>query len=90
MKNNLKILRRQKNLTQEQLASKIGIPQPTYRTYENGRYEPSIKTLVKLSQILECSVDDILIIDKKDLIEQQDKLFELLKELQKIVDKILK
>lgn len=90
MKNNLKILRRQKNLTQEQLASKIGIPQPTYRTYENGRYEPSIKTLVKLSQILECSVDDILIIDKKDLIEQQDELFELLKELQKIVDKILK
>jgi len=90
MKTNLKILRLKKKMTQDELASIINVSKDTYRRYEYGMYDPSIETLVKLSKILECSVDDILIIENKDLIEQQDELFKLLKELQIIVNKIIK
>ena len=58
--NNLKQLRKAKRMTQEELATAIGIRRLRYQTYESGRREPKAEMLKKMACALECSVDDIL------------------------------
>ena len=58
--NKLKILRKENNLTQEELAKYLNITRTAYSYYENGTFEPSINTLIKLSKIFNCSVDYII------------------------------
>ena len=90
MKNNLKPLRKRKKLTQEELASLIHVSTDTYRNYETGRSDPSLETLITLSKIFECSTDEILLIESFEIKQIQADLFKLLKELQIIIQKILK
>lgn len=44
-KNSLKELRKQKHLTQEQLAQNVGLAKSTISMYENGKREPDLETL---------------------------------------------
>ena len=53
-------LRKQFNLTQRQLAEKLGITQPSYIRYEIGNSEPTLENLVKLADIFDVSVDFLL------------------------------
>ncbi len=57
---NLKKLRREKGLTQQEIAKLLNISQATYWGYEIGKYEPSIEILIKLSKILKVSVDKLI------------------------------
>ena len=43
------ILRKQKNLSQEDLAKILNIGQSTLSGYETGCYEPDINTLIKIA-----------------------------------------
>ena len=56
----LRILRKQKGLTQQQLATLLGIKQQYYSRFENNIAEPDIETLCKLADIFEISVDELL------------------------------
>lgn len=56
----IKIARIKKGLTQEQLAEKLGLTNLTISGYEVGRTKPSLEVLIKLSDILEVSVDELL------------------------------
>ena len=53
----IKNLRLLFNFTQKELADKLNIRQNTYSQYENGRREPSIEILIKLSEIFDTSID---------------------------------
>lgn len=57
---NLKQIRKQKKMTQQEIASKLNITQSTYSGYESGKYEPSIEMLIKISQLLQTSIDKIV------------------------------
>lgn len=59
-KNILKNLRKQNNLTQAELAKKLGISKSTIGMYEQGRRCPDNKTLVNISKIFDVSTDYIL------------------------------
>lgn len=48
------------NLTQKELASRLGLTQPTYCNIEKGLRNPSLSTLMKLADILDCTVDELL------------------------------
>ena len=50
-------LRKDKNLTQEQVANYLNMTQSTYQHYENKRSEPSIETLCKLADLYGVSLD---------------------------------
>ena len=54
---NLKKLRRSKNLTQKELAEVIGVDRTTYVKYESGDSEPSFEKLIKLADFFEVSLD---------------------------------
>lgn len=57
MKNNLKKLRLQNNLTQEDLAKIINKSSVAYGYYESGRNEPDIETLKKIADYFDVSLD---------------------------------
>ena len=53
----LKDLRKQAELTQVDVAEKLGISQPAYASWERGVKKPTQDNLVKIAQILNVSVD---------------------------------
>jgi transcriptional regulator with XRE-family HTH domain len=57
---NLKYLRKQLNLTQVQLAEKLEIKRSLIGAYEEGRAEPKLATLVKMAQVFQLSVDELI------------------------------
>ena len=57
--NTLKIQRTIKNLTQEQLAELVGVTRKTINTVEIGLYIPSTYLALKLSKVLEVSVEEL-------------------------------
>jgi len=57
---NLKIIRKQKNMTQEDVAKMLNIQKQTYQNYELGKREPSIETLIKMSELFHTSIDNLL------------------------------
>ncbi len=68
MKNRIKELRARYDLTQEQLADKVGVTRMTIVFLEKGKYNPSIKLAYKIAVALKTTIDDLFIFEEKDLI----------------------
>lgn len=60
LSNNIKFLRKKVGFTQEQFAEKIGIKRSLVGAYEEGRAEPGVSNLQKISDVLEVSVDNLI------------------------------
>lgn len=58
---NLKETRNSCGMTQKQVAEKLGVVESCYANWEQGRTEPSIEMLRKLSKIFSVSIDDLII-----------------------------
>ena len=56
----LKELRKQNNMTQEQLGEKVGVTNKTVSRWETGKYMPPIECLKLLSDIYQISINEIL------------------------------
>ncbi|WP_304341518.1 helix-turn-helix domain-containing protein [Metaclostridioides mangenotii] len=54
----LKEIRRELNLTQEQMADKLGLKTSTYGNYETNKREPSSEIIKNMADKLNISVDD--------------------------------
>lgn len=61
----LKDARIRVNLTQEQVAEKIMVSRQTISNWENGKSLPDIVSVIKLSELYQISLDDLLKGDKK-------------------------
>lgn len=61
MSNLLKKLRKQKGLTQQQVADQLGLALPNYNNLENGRTELTVTRINKLAEILDCEPVDFLV-----------------------------
>ncbi len=59
MKNNLKVQRAIKNLTQDNLAKLIGVSRQTINAMESSKYVPSTVLALKLAKVFEVKVEDI-------------------------------
>jgi len=60
MNNNLKLLRKQKRLTQIALQMQTGIEQALLSKFENGERIPPTETLLRLAEFYDVSIDYIL------------------------------
>ncbi len=56
----LKELRKQNNMTQEQLGERIGVTNKTVSRWETGKYMPPIEHLKLLSDLYQISINEIL------------------------------
>ena len=59
LKNVIAIKRAEKGLSQQELASAIGVSRKTISTVETGRFTPSVIIALSLAKFFEVSVEDI-------------------------------
>ena len=60
-------MRKNKNLSQEQLAEVLNVSRQTISNWENGKFYPDIDALVKISKYFNISLDDLLASDSNIL-----------------------
>ncbi|MDD3607789.1 MAG: helix-turn-helix transcriptional regulator [Candidatus Moranbacteria bacterium] len=65
MKNKLKVHRAMFNLTQEQLADKIGVSRQTVIAIESNKYLPSLGLAFRIANLFKVKVEDIFINEEK-------------------------
>ncbi|MUP45987.1 transcriptional regulator [Gramella sp. BOM4] len=66
MKNNLKVERAIKNVTQQQLAEEIGVTRQAINSIELNKYVPSTVLALKLSRFFEKPVNEIFYLEETD------------------------
>ena len=66
---NIRFLRKKKGWTQEKFSNKIGIKRSLVGAYEEGRSDPRLNNLLKMCEIFEISLDNILKNDVSNLSE---------------------
>jgi transcriptional regulator with XRE-family HTH domain len=68
---NIKLLRKRRGRTQDEIASALGLKRPTLSGYENGVAQPDIDTLIAFSHYYKVSIDTLLKVDLSALPESQ-------------------
>ncbi len=63
MKTRIKELRARYNLTQEELAEKVGVRRETIVFLEKGKYNPSLKLAHDVAKALKTKIDELFIFD---------------------------
>ncbi|HEY5341384.1 MAG TPA: helix-turn-helix transcriptional regulator [Candidatus Aquilonibacter sp.] len=66
MKNRIKLLRVERDLSQAQLADQLGIARQTVIALETGKYAPSLPLAFKISKLFVRPVEDIFDPDSMD------------------------
>ncbi len=64
MKNNIVKLRKEKGVTQEDLAFALKVTRQTVSSLETGRYKPSIDLAFKLSRFFALPIEEIFIYEE--------------------------
>lgn len=59
LRNKIKVQRAIKNITQDELAAKIGVTRKTINTIENGRYVPSTILAIRMARFFEIKVEEL-------------------------------
>lgn len=60
MISNLRGERCRQDLSQDELAEKLGVSPATIRQWESGTTKPSVSNLLAMSELFQCSVDYLL------------------------------
>lgn len=66
MKNNIRVHRAILNITQADLAQRIGVSRQTINTIETGKYIPSTVLALKLAKVFKATVDEIFLLEPAD------------------------
>jgi transcriptional regulator with XRE-family HTH domain len=81
MLTNLKIARQKKGLKQKELGDLIDVSSKTISNYEAGVRDPDVKTLMKIASVLEVTIDYLVGLEEKTLVEQiRDRIHDLNRE----------
>jgi putative transcriptional regulator len=59
----MKELRARYDLTQDELARKVGVRRETILYIEKGRYNPSLKLAHEIAKVLQTTIDDLFIFE---------------------------
>ncbi len=66
MKNNLRVQRAIKNITQAELADLIQVSRQTINTIESGKYVPSTVLALKMAKVFNVPVEEIFGLEEGD------------------------
>ena len=66
MKNKLEELRKEKELSQEILASTLNVSRQTISSLENGRYNPSLILAFKIARYFKKDIEEIFIYEEEN------------------------
>lgn len=65
-KTKIKVLRAEKNITQEKLAEDIGVSRGTILEIERGTFNPSLKLAFRISEYFGKKIDDVFEVNKEE------------------------
>ncbi|MBP9995549.1 MAG: helix-turn-helix transcriptional regulator [bacterium] len=66
MKNRLKVARAELDITQDELAKRIGVSRQTINAVESGKYVPSTVLALKMAQVFDKKVEEIFMLEDED------------------------
>jgi putative transcriptional regulator len=66
MRTRIKELRARHNLTQDDLAKKVGVRRETVLYLEKGKYNPSLKLAYDIAKVLQTTIDELFSFDDED------------------------
>ncbi|WP_222536738.1 helix-turn-helix transcriptional regulator [Pedobacter polysacchareus] len=66
MKNNMRVLRAIKNITQAELSELIQVSRQTINTIESGKYVPSTVLALKMAKVFNVTVEEIFELEPED------------------------
>lgn len=59
MKNDLRVFRAKHNLTQGELADRLGVSRQTVNAIETEKYDPSLPLAFKIAEVFHCRIEDV-------------------------------
>ncbi|MBC30232.1 MAG: transcriptional regulator [Muricauda sp.] len=65
MKNLVKVERARLNLTQAELAEKLGVSRQTIHAIEKNKFNPSVVLAIKMARLFNLSVEEVFFIDEE-------------------------
>ncbi len=65
MKNNLKELRQKEGISQDDLASILKVSRQTINSIETGKFDPSLKLVMKMTKHFNVSLEKIFIYEEE-------------------------
>ncbi len=66
MTNNIRVERAVKNITQAELAEKIGVSRQTINTIESNKYVPSTILALKISRVFGKPLEEVFLLEEGD------------------------
>lgn len=66
MKNKIKVLRAMNDLTQADLAEKIGVSRQSINAIEKGKFIPSTVLALKIACLFKTKVEEVFSLEKED------------------------
>ena len=64
MKNRLKVLRAERDWSQQDLADKLGVSRQTINAIETEKYDPSLPLALKMGKLFDMSVEKLFTLDQ--------------------------
>lgn len=65
MENRIKDMRKERNITQEDLASAVGVTRQTIISLENSRYNASLQLAHKIAEYFNTTIEEIFIFEEE-------------------------
>ena len=65
MENHIAALRKQRRLSQEELAQAVGVSRQTLTSLEVGKYTASLPLAFKLARYFGCSIEDLFLFEEE-------------------------
>ncbi len=59
MKNRLKVLRAERDWSQQHLADELGVSRQSVNAIETGKYDPSLPLAFKIAEVFAMSIEEI-------------------------------
>ena len=63
MKNRLKVLRAERNWSQQALADELGVSRQSVNAIETGRYDPSLPLAFQIAEVFGLRIEEIFLRD---------------------------
>ena len=65
MKNRIEIIRKEREILQDEMAKALGVSRQTISSLENGRYNPSIMLAYKIAKYFGVTIEEVFVFEEE-------------------------
>jgi putative transcriptional regulator len=70
MRNCIKVLRAERNWSQAELATRVGVSRNSIVSIENGRFDPSLPLAFEIAEVFGLTIEEIFMREKKSTAQE--------------------